>query len=66
MGHVVFTPNHMTAEELHDGVRRMYHEFYQLPCTVRRMVRGLRLGVYPFFAIVVRNFVAMIVSRRRS
>jgi radical SAM superfamily enzyme YgiQ (UPF0313 family) len=66
MGHVVFTPNHMTAKELHDGVRRMYHEFYQLTSTMRRIVRGLRWGVYPFFAIVVRNLVAMIVSRRRS
>jgi radical SAM superfamily enzyme YgiQ (UPF0313 family) len=66
MGHVVFTPNHMTPEELREGVRRMYHEFYQLPFTIKRIMRGLRWGLYPFLAIFVRNLVAMMGRRRLS
>lgn len=64
MGHVVFTPTHMTAEELRVGVQKMYYEFYQLAYTIRRIVRGLRWGLFPFFAIVVRNLVAIMGSRR--
>jgi radical SAM superfamily enzyme YgiQ (UPF0313 family) len=66
MGHVVFTPNHMTPEELREGVRRMYHEFYQFPFTIKRIMRGLRWGLYPFLAIFVRNLVAMMGRRRLS
>ncbi len=66
MGHVVFTPNHMTPEELRDGVRGMYNKFYQLPFIIKRMARGLRLGIYPFFVIFARNLIAMIGRQRLS
>jgi len=64
MGHAVFTPNHMTPEELEDGVREIYAKFYGPMCTIQRMTRGVKWGFYPFFAIFARNLVAMM-SRRR-
>jgi len=66
MGHVVFIPNQMTPEELREGVGRMYDEFYQLPFAIKRIARGLRWGIYPFFAIFIRNLVAMMGRRRLS
>jgi len=66
MSHVVFIPNQMTPEELREGVRKMYDEFYQLPFAIKRIARGLRWGVYPFLAIFVRNLVAMMGRRRLS
>jgi len=64
LGHVVFTPNHMTSTELQHGVQWMYAEFYQLPFVIKRLMRSLRWGVYPFFVIFTRNFVSMIGRRR--
>ena len=66
MGHVVFIPNQMTPQELREGVGRMYDEFYQLPFAIKRIARGLRWGIYPFFAIFIRNLVAMMGRRRLS
>jgi radical SAM superfamily enzyme YgiQ (UPF0313 family) len=66
MGRAVFKPNHMNPEELQEGVRRMYDEFYQLPFTIKRIVRGLRWGVSPFFVIFARNIIAMMSRRRLS
>jgi radical SAM superfamily enzyme YgiQ (UPF0313 family) len=64
MGHAVFRPNHMTPEELEDGVRRVYNEFYGMSFTIKRIVRSLRLGMFTFLVIFARNLVAMM-SRRR-
>jgi radical SAM superfamily enzyme YgiQ (UPF0313 family) len=64
MGHAVFQPNHMTPNELEEGIRRIYNEFYGMSFTLKRIVRGLRWGVYTFFVIFARNLVAMM-SRRR-
>ncbi|HUT00123.1 MAG TPA: radical SAM protein [Candidatus Thermoplasmatota archaeon] len=64
LGHVVFMPNHMTPEELQIGIRWMYDAFYQLPCIIKRLVRSLRWGVYPFFVIFTRNLVSMIGRKR--
>lgn len=66
LGHVVFSPNHMTPEELQDGVRCMYNEFYQLPFIIKRMARGLRWGMYPFSVIFARNLISMMGRRRLS
>jgi len=66
MGHAVFIPNHMTPEELEEGVRRIYNEFYEMSFTIKRIIRGLRWGVYPFFAILARSLVAMMAGRRFS
>jgi len=64
MGHAVFQPTHMTPKELEEGIRRIYNEFYTMSFTIKRIVRGLRFGIYPFFVIFARNLVAMM-SRRR-
>ena len=29
---------------------------------MRRIIKGIRLGWYPFFAIIIRNIIAMIAS----
>ncbi|UCD14045.1 MAG: B12-binding domain-containing radical SAM protein [Thermoplasmatales archaeon] len=58
MKNVVFEPKNMTAEELLNGVKKMYYEFYSNPYTVKRIVRSLRLGLYPFFMALARNAVA--------
>jgi radical SAM superfamily enzyme YgiQ (UPF0313 family) len=64
MGHAVYQPTHMTPEELEQGIRRIYNEFYTVPSTIRRIARGLRFGVFTSFVIFARNLVAMM-SRRR-
>jgi radical SAM superfamily enzyme YgiQ (UPF0313 family) len=44
-GHVVFEPMHMTAQQLIDGYRWVYREFYSLGSIVRRIPQqGLRFG----------------------
>jgi radical SAM superfamily enzyme YgiQ (UPF0313 family) len=64
MGHAVFRPLHMTSEELEYGVRGVYTEFYGKAYTLRRITRGVRLGLYPLFVIVARNVIAMMGGRR--
>jgi len=64
MKNVVFEPRNMTPEELHKGVKRMYMEFYSTPYTVKRAVKSLRLGMYPFFLVLERNISANMNSRR--
>lgn len=64
MGHVVFKPKQMTPDELLQGVRMMYDEFYAPPYTIKRIMGSLRHGVYPFAVSFARNMVAMM-SRRR-
>lgn len=64
MGHVVFTPARMTPQELCEGVRRMYNEFYQPSYVARRLVKGLRRGIYPSAVILTRNLVALMNRQR--
>lgn len=61
---VVFEPKNMTPDELTQGLRKMYYEFYSTPYTVKRIVRNLKLGIYPFFLVLARNAIANINSRR--
>jgi len=61
---VVFKPKNMTADELTYGLRKMYIEFYSTGYTVKRIIRSLRLGFYPFFLVLARNAVANMSSRR--
>ena len=63
MKNVVFEPKNMTPEELLQGVRRMYAEFYSTSYTVKRVVKSLRLGLYPFFLVLARNAVANMNSK---
>lgn len=61
---VVFRPKNMTPEELLHGVRKMYRDFYSILYSVKRVVRSIRLGFYPFFLMVERNFAAGMSHRR--
>ena len=60
---VVFTPKHMTPEQLQQGIARMYRRFYSPHNTVQRVTRGAMLGMSPFFMIIARNAVALMNSR---
>jgi radical SAM superfamily enzyme YgiQ (UPF0313 family) len=61
---VVFKPKNMTVDELTYGLRKMYIGFYSTGYTVKRIIRSLRLGFYPFFFVLARNAVANMGSRR--
>jgi radical SAM superfamily enzyme YgiQ (UPF0313 family) len=63
MRNVVFKPKNLTTDELLEGVKRMYIEFYSTQNTVKRIFRGLGLGIYPFFLVLVRNAVANMNSK---
>jgi radical SAM superfamily enzyme YgiQ (UPF0313 family) len=63
MRNVVFKPKNLTSEELLEGVKRMYIEFYSTQNTVKRVFRGFKLGLYPFFLVLVRNAVANMNSK---
>jgi len=60
----VFQPKKMTEDEIHKGMQKMYSEFYSVPYTTRRVMRGFRLGFYPFFLIMTRNVVATMNARK--
>ena len=66
MGNVVFAPKQMNPEQLRNGVRMMYDTFYAPPYALKRIVRSLRWGVYPFVVMFARNMVAMMSRRRVS
>jgi len=59
----VFKPKNMSPDKLVKGVRKMYTDFYSLPYTIKRILRGFRLGLYPLFLIMARNIVATMNSR---
>ena len=63
MRNVVFKPKNMTSEELLQGVKNMYIEFYSTQNTVKRILRGLKLGIYPFLLVLSRNAVANMNSK---
>jgi radical SAM superfamily enzyme YgiQ (UPF0313 family) len=64
MGHVVFVPKQMTAEELLQGVQWIYTQYYHPFHTIQRITRNLRKGPYSFFLVLARNIVTMLGARR--
>ncbi len=64
MKNVVFKPKNLTSEELLQGVRKMYKEFYSVPYTIERVIKSLKLGIHPFFIVLNRNAIAHMNSRR--
>jgi len=66
MKSVVFEPKNMTAEELLNGVKKLYKNYYSTPNTLKRVIRSLNLGIYPVFLILFRNAIANMNSRRIS
>jgi len=53
--HVVFTPRHMTPQELDTGFRRLTQDYSRFPSMGYRTLRSLRLGPYPFLATAAGN-----------
>jgi len=47
----------MTPEELRNGVIKMYNEYYSNKYTIKRIVRSIKLGFYPFFLVLFRNMI---------
>ena len=60
---VVFQPKNMMPEELLDGIRKMYREFYSPYYSIQRIVKSVQLGIYPFFLVLARNAIAVMNSR---
>jgi len=61
---MVFLPKNLTIPEITQGMQMLYQRFYSPGYTLRRIINGLRLGFSPFFAILARNMVALMNSRR--
>ena len=61
---VMFKPKNMTPEELLHGVRKVYSGFYSMQYSLKRVVKSIRLGFYPFVLILERNFAASMSHRR--
>ena len=45
----------MTPEELLEGVVQMNREFYSTSNTVKRCIKSLKLGFYPFLLVGLQN-----------
>ena len=63
MKDVVYEPKLMTREELLKGIQKMYREFYSSQFTIKRIVKSLKLGLYPFFVVLSRNIIANMNAR---
>jgi radical SAM superfamily enzyme YgiQ (UPF0313 family) len=61
---VVYEPKQMTETELKQGIHQVYHQFYSPKNTLIRITRALRLGWYPFFAVINRNLISLIASMK--
>ncbi len=55
MHDVVFKPKNMTPEELKEGVKKMYNDYYSIKNSIRRIINSINLGFYPFFLVLFRN-----------
>ena len=58
MRNVVFKPKNMTPGELLIGVQKTHREFYSFNNVVKRTIKSIKLGFYPFFIVLERNFLA--------
>lgn len=63
-GNVVFKPKNMTPEQLLQGVRKIYKDFYSTKYTTIRVSKSIKLGFYPFILILERNLAASMSHRR--
>jgi len=66
LGNVVFIPRQMTPVELKHGVQTIFNEFYSPMYSMKRILRSLRWGIYPFVVVFARNMVATMSRRRFS
>ncbi|MBU0498257.1 MAG: B12-binding domain-containing radical SAM protein [Candidatus Thermoplasmatota archaeon] len=63
---VVYKPFHMSPEELEQGLRFLYQEFYNPLFAVKRISKTLRFGLIPFGVMKARTLVAMMNSQKLS
>ena len=66
MHSVVFKPKEMSTTQLMQGVQYLYIRFYNPIETIKRIVKSLKLGLYPFFMVISRNLISMIASQKIS
>lgn len=60
---VVYKPKNMTAEDLIDGVKKMYEGFYTPSNFFRLVGKYVNKGLYPLITIVTRSFQGFKYSR---
>ena len=60
----VFKPKNMAPEELLEGVRKMYYQYYSRQSNVIRIFKSMRLGMLPFFLVLQRTFAAAMSHRK--
>ncbi|MCK4902773.1 MAG: radical SAM protein, partial [Thermoplasmatales archaeon] len=53
---VVYQPKLMTPDQLLDGIKKVWREFYTKKMTVRRVIRSLNWGFTAFSSAVYRNY----------
>lgn len=63
LNNVVFQPKHMSPNELEEGVKKMYKEFYSVRYTVKRIIRSIPLGFFPSLLVISRNAIANLGSK---
>jgi radical SAM superfamily enzyme YgiQ (UPF0313 family) len=61
---VVYEPKQMTEKTLKAGIRQVYRQFYSPKNTLSRIIQSIRLGWYPFFAVIHRNLISLIASMK--
>ena len=63
MKNVVFEPKNMSIDELLQGIKTLYNEFYSIPYTVKRVINCIGFGFYPLFLLLERNYSAYMQKR---
>jgi len=61
--HVVFQPRHMSPGELYRGTQRFAERFYSLSSMLTKIFSALRLGYYPFLAILEHHLTSRLIYR---
>jgi radical SAM superfamily enzyme YgiQ (UPF0313 family) len=61
---VVYEPKNMDSKELIEGIQYAYYKFYSMKSIIRRILKGTRYGFYAFWAILSRNLISMIASKK--
>lgn len=54
----VFQPKQMTPEQLQQGVKLLYQQFYSPKHSLSRIIQNIPHGMYPFTAAATRNLLA--------
>lgn len=55
---VVFQLKNFSSLELKEKIQELYDEFYSIPYTIKRIIKSLSYGFYPFLLVVTRNVIS--------